>query len=57
MVKAAQVELIRSSTVCPGKYIIIIAGDTGDVKASMAEASARRRERGQHAAAPNAIPN
>ena len=36
MVKAAQVELIRSSTVCPGKYIIIIAGDTGDVKASMA---------------------
>ena len=28
MVKAAQVELIRSSTVCPGKYIIIIAGDT-----------------------------
>ena len=37
MVKAAQVELIRSSTVCPGKYIIIIAGDTGDVKASMAE--------------------
>ena len=37
MVKAAQVELIRSSTVCPGTYIIIIAGDTGDVKASMAE--------------------
>lgn len=37
MVKAAQVELIRSSTVCPGKYIIIIAGETGDVKASMAE--------------------
>ena len=37
MVKAAQVDLIRSSTVCPGKYIILIAGDTGDVKASMAE--------------------
>ena len=37
MVKAAQVELIRSSTVCPGKYIILIAGDTGDVRASMAE--------------------
>ena len=32
MVKAAQVDLIRSSTVCPGKYIILIAGDTGDVK-------------------------
>ena len=37
MVKAAQVDLIRSSTVCPGKYIILIAGDTGDVKAFMAE--------------------
>ena len=31
MVKAAQVELIRSSTVCPGKYIIIIAGDRKSV--------------------------
>ncbi len=37
MVKAAQVELLRSTTVCPGKYIVIVAGDTGDVKASMAE--------------------
>ena len=37
MVKAAKVELLRSSTVCPGKYIIIVSGDTGDVKASMKE--------------------
>lgn len=37
MVKAAKVELIRSSTVCPGKYIVIIAGETGDVKAAMTE--------------------
>lgn len=37
MVKAAQVDLIRSSTVCPGKYIVIVAGDTGDVKAAMKE--------------------
>ena len=37
MVKAAQVDLIRSSTVCPGKYMVIIAGDTGDVTASMNE--------------------
>ena len=35
MVKAAQVDLIRSSTVCPGKYMVLIAGDTGDVKAAM----------------------
>jgi len=36
MVKAAQVGLLRASTVCPGKYVIIVAGQTGDVKASMA---------------------
>lgn len=36
MVKAAQVELLRASTVCPGKYIVIVAGDTGDVKAALA---------------------
>lgn len=35
MVKEAQVDLIRSSTVCPGKYIVIIAGDTGSVRAAM----------------------
>ena len=35
MVKEARVDLIRASTVCPGKYLIIIAGDTGAVKASM----------------------
>ncbi|SFB28814.1 Carboxysome shell and ethanolamine utilization microcompartment protein CcmL/EutN [Acetitomaculum ruminis DSM 5522] len=37
MVKAAQVDLLKSSTVCPGKYMIIVGGDTGDVKASMKE--------------------
>ncbi len=36
MVKAATVQLLRSSTVCPGKYLVLIAGDTGDVKSSMA---------------------
>jgi len=36
MVKAAQVEILRSSTVCPGKYVIIVSGQIGDVKASMA---------------------
>lgn len=44
MVKAAQVELIRSSTVCPSKYLILISGDTGDVKASMAEGVKRGGE-------------
>lgn len=37
MVKAAQVELIRSGTICPGKYMILIGGETGDVKAAMRE--------------------
>lgn len=44
MVKAAQVDLIRSSTVCPGKYIVIVGGDTGDVKAAMREGLLRGGE-------------
>ena len=44
MVKAATVDLLRASTVCPGKYLILIAGDTGDVKASMAEGIKRGGE-------------
>ncbi|WP_283674509.1 BMC domain-containing protein [Butyricicoccus sp. Marseille-Q5471] len=44
MVKAAQVELLRTSTVCPGKYMIIVAGDTGDVKASMTAGKKRGAE-------------
>ena len=44
MVKAAQVDLIRSSTVCPGTYMVLIAGDTGDVKAAMAEGIKRGGE-------------
>lgn len=35
MVKAAEVDLIRTCTVCPGKYIIIIAGEIADINASM----------------------
>ena len=44
MLKAAQVDLIRSSTVCPGKYMIIIAGETGDIKAAMNEGVKRSGE-------------
>jgi microcompartment protein CcmL/EutN len=35
MLKAADVELLRSCTICPGKYMIIIGGDTGSINASM----------------------
>lgn len=44
MVKAAQVELLRASTVCPGKYMIIVGGDTGDVKAAMSAGEQRGAE-------------
>ena len=36
MVKAAQVELLRAATVCPGKYSVLIGGDTGSVREAMA---------------------
>lgn len=35
MLKAADVELLRSSTICPGKYMIIVGGDTSSVNAAM----------------------
>ena len=44
MVKAAQIDLLRSSTVCPGKYIILIGGETGNVRASMREGVLRGGE-------------
>lgn len=54
MVKAAQVDLLRSSTVCPGKYIVIIAGETGDVTASLNEGIKRG---GEHVLDTLRIPN
>ena len=38
MVKAGNVELLISSPMCPGKYIIIIGGQVGPVKAAMSRA-------------------
>ncbi|HYE82886.1 MAG TPA: BMC domain-containing protein [Clostridia bacterium] len=35
MVKAADVELVFSKPVCPGKFIILVFGDVGSVKASV----------------------
>lgn len=37
MLKAAKVNLLRSCTVCPGKYMVIVSGDTGDVRAALNE--------------------
>lgn len=35
MVKAAQVTLLRATTVCPGKYMVIVGGETGAVRSSL----------------------
>ena len=36
MLKAAQVELVFSAPMCPGKYVVIITGDVSSVKTSVA---------------------
>lgn len=38
MVKAGNVELLVSTAMCPGKYVIIIGGQVGPVKAAMSKA-------------------
>lgn len=35
MVKEARVQLLRSTTVCPGKYIVLVGGETAEVSAAM----------------------
>ncbi|MFW5488266.1 MAG: BMC domain-containing protein [Desulfovibrio sp.] len=35
MVKAAEVELVVARPTCPGRYLVIVAGDTGAVKSSV----------------------
>lgn len=41
MLKVSEVDLVRSSTICLGKFIIIIGGDIGDVRISVAEGKKR----------------
>lgn len=35
MLKAANVELLLATPICPGKYVIIISGNVGSVKSAM----------------------
>ena len=35
IVKTASVEIIEASTVCPGKYMVIFAGDLSSVRAAV----------------------
>ena len=45
MEKTAEVEVIESATVCPGKYIVIISGELSAVKASVDAAKAFKPEK------------
>lgn len=54
MVKAGDVDLVFSKPVCPGKYIIMVAGDVGAVKSSVA---AGLEKAGQFAVENFIIPN
>lgn len=35
MLKAANVELVKAHSICPGKFIAMVSGDVGSVKASV----------------------
>lgn len=35
MLKAAEVELLLATPICPGKYVIVISGNVGSVQSSM----------------------
>lgn len=44
MVKTADVEILEAQTVCPGKYIALIAGDLSAVNAAVERAKTTREE-------------
>ena len=44
MVKTADIEVLQASPVCPGKYVIIVAGELSAVKASVDAAKAKNPE-------------
>lgn len=41
MVKAADVQLIQAMPVCPGKFIVLVAGDVGAVESSLRAGAAK----------------
>lgn len=40
MLKTSRIKLLLSRSVCPGKYVVLLAGDVGDVKAAVDAGSA-----------------
>lgn len=45
MLKAAKVQLVMAQPVCPGKYVLIVAGDTSSVKVSVEAGKKAGREK------------
>lgn len=41
MLKTANIKLLLSRSICPGKYIILLAGDVGDVNAAVEAGSSK----------------
>ena len=41
MVKTAEVEIIEATTVCPGKYMVLVSGELSAVRASVDAAAAK----------------
>ena len=54
MLKAASVQLIMAQPVCPGKFIILVSGDTASVEASV---NAGCKEGGEHVIDSVVIPS
>lgn len=44
MLKTSNVRLLVARTICPGKYLVIVAGDVADVQASVEAGAARAQE-------------
>lgn len=45
MLKAANVDLVVAQPTCPGKFIVIVAGDTASVETAVAAGCAEGRTR------------
>lgn len=44
MLKKARIDVIQSNSICPGKYIVLISGDEGDVDEAMKEGLGKAAE-------------
>ncbi len=45
MIKTAEIDVVESTTVCPGKYIVIVTGELSAVKASIDAAIALKPDK------------